>query len=480
MYNSTAMGAGLVALFFGVASVAHGQSSDTSGRQNAQVNDSAVPSQPASSRVADVSLTPAEMRTIAFADLAGGNPARALALSEALLLRDADDAVALRIGAQAALELGEPEVAFRHARSLYLTTTDARLRFEGARIAALALAQQQRFTRAQLWLRRARQAAPSVEDAAAIADDYQVLRQHNPLQIELDFGYAPSSNVNNGSSSDTIEFLGLTFKLSPEAQQLSGHIISASAGLTYRLNETARSRTSARLAMQARRHTLSPAAREAAPNYDVSNLDLDQVTLTLSHQWASPYDDQPASLSIRYGQLWLGGEGYSNTYELSAARRWRVDDRTGLVTSLSFGRTAYTESDSEADHWDGTLQWIRDLENGHRLSLSVGAGQTLSELTTLAHDRQSLSLGYDMGRVTDHFDISVGLTRGWRTYGPTFFEPAGRSDINNAVTLSVGLPEAGLYGFNPVITLRAQRNASTASRFESETLGMDIGFQSSF
>jgi len=65
-----------------------------------------------------ITLTPADMRATAFADLRGGNAARALALSEALLMRDARDPVALRIGSQAALQMGQSDVALRHARTL--------------------------------------------------------------------------------------------------------------------------------------------------------------------------------------------------------------------------------------------------------------------------------------------------------------------------------------------------------------------------
>jgi len=335
-------------------------------------------------------------------------------------------------------------------------------------------------TRAQVWLRRARQAAPDAASADAIARDYRTLRQRNPLALSLDFGIAPSTNINNGSSSGTFEFLGLDFLLSPEAQALSGFEVAVGAGVTYRLRETARSRTTAGVSAQVKRHALETSAQEAAPDFDAASLNQDQLSLSLTHQWATPSGNQPASVSLSYGVTWLDGADYAREVTLGASRRWKVDDQSSVEASLSYGLTRYVASEVEADHWDATLQWARALENGHGLALTLGAGQSLSESDVLAHDRASIGVRYDMGRVAEGLDVSLGLSHGWRDYRPTFLVPDGRSEQRTEATLTVGLPDLELYGFNPVITLMAQDTASNSSRYESQTLTLDIGFRSSF
>ncbi|MFP5508256.1 MAG: hypothetical protein ACLGIP_03725 [Alphaproteobacteria bacterium] len=105
-------------------------------------------------------LTPDQMRGTAMLAIEDGNPALALQVAEALLVRDAEDVTALILKARAARDLGQFNIAQpAAARAWALSDTDA-TRFDSARVMAQVLASQGQRTRAQFWLRRAVQNAP--------------------------------------------------------------------------------------------------------------------------------------------------------------------------------------------------------------------------------------------------------------------------------------------------------------------------------
>lgn len=435
-----------------------------------------------------ISVTPNEMRSTAFGALQDGQPARALALGEALLLRAADDPIALRIAGQAALEIRLSDVAVRHGRMLYQIADDNKVRFFAARLVALAHAQQKNYTRSKIWLRRARQVAPDAATAASIAQDYATLRQHNPLSFNFDFGVQPSSNINNGSSESTYErygqpvlFLGQPIGLTPSAQSLSGYQFSADATVGYTVNENANSRTVVSVTGQMLRYALSNDAKAAAPTFDVGNLAYDRAVLGVRHDWRVGEARQPLTAVFKYAVSQINGEFYARDVEFDLLTQWLLNERTRVRSGVRLGQVTYAGTGNTSESWALDLGWNRALGDGDAVIVRGSVGRTLSDdAVRLNSDRQDFGITYNFGRVADVFDVSLGLGRQWRSFKPSATAPDGRTDLRTDVTLTVGLPLIEFYGFSPIAKLEAYQTNSNVSRFQSDGLSVDVSIRSNF
>ena len=425
-----------------------------------------------------MTLTPAEMQFTAFGALEGGQPARALALAEALLVRAADDAIALRIAGQAALEIGQSDVAIRHGRTLFQTTDDADVRFFAARLVALAHAQTDNYTRSQIWLRRARQASPDAATGDAIAQDYAVMRQRNPLNINLEFGVQPSSNVNNGSSEDVFDFVVfgtvIALPLPPSLQDLSGYELTGSARFSYRLGQTPNSFTAVSFGLETSQVILSPQSRQKVPDFDTSRLTFWRISTGLDHTWAVGVASQPATVSFNQAFTIYDGEVFASELQLALARRWRVSERDVVSGTLSVGQTHYRKSGFSANLWSVGVDWRRVLENGDQIVLSGDVGRSYSDAERYANSWQTIGASYDFGTVADRFDLAISGDHTWRAFG------SARTDERSVLTIAVGLPDLELYGFTPVMTFDARQNQSTSSANQTEAIAADLSFRSSF
>lgn len=429
-------------------------------------------------------VSPAEMQATAVQALRVGQSARALALSEALLIRDENDPLALRIAGQAALAIGRSDVAVRYGTRLYRNSDDPIVRFDAARLVALGHAQQDNLTQAQLWLRRARQAAPTDQDAAAIANDYNILRQRNPWSFYADFGISPSSNINNGSSGSTfdIDLLGsvLTLPLPQSAQELSGYEISASARGTYRLSDGARHRTLATFGVQSTSHVLSSESRDAAPDFDVSNLNYWQLNSGIDHAWAVGDDNLPASVSLDYAITFVDGDLFASNLQLGMGRRWRAGEDAIVTGTVNLGHTDYRAADVTSTLWATSLDWQYSLPNSDIVEVSGNVGASISDASRYDYTFQGIGVRYDFGRVAERFDISLSAQYDWRTYGSRSAGTVTREDETANLSLSVGVPDLELYGFHPILTGVMEHTSSTSQRFSTEELSVDLSFRSSF
>ncbi len=442
------------------------------------------PSTGAAQRIGTTQLTPAEMRLTAVNALEEGQSARALALAEALLLRDPDDPLALRVGGRAALEIGRSDVAARHGRHLYRTSDDDDLRFYAARLVALAETQKDNYTTAQLWLRRARQTAPSENAAQQVASDFSAVRQRNPLSFSLDFGFGPSSNINNGSSETTVGFVFqdtlLEAQINAEGRSLDGYQISAGGDLSYRLREKQRSRTSLLAGFDTTRYFLTDDAQETVPDFDISTLDRTDVNIGVRHDFLVG-ERQPVSAQLTYGITQLDGESFARDFNFGLSTQWPLSPRDRLTGALSLGHVTYANTDHVGESWDTTLTWQRRLANADALSVSLSTGHTASsDRTSLINTRHSLSAAYDFGEVWQGVDLGLSLSRSWRAFEPSTTLPDGRQDTQSTATMTIGFPMVEFYGFSPVAQIEAIDIKSNDARRQLDKVTFDMSFQSNF
>lgn len=109
----------------------------------------------------DARLTREEGRNFAVQLLRSNQPATAKAIAESLLSADPQDPIALTLLSQAERNLGNFAPARQAGQAAWAYATFDEERFAAATVTAQALASDGKFTRAQFWLRRAGNFAPS-------------------------------------------------------------------------------------------------------------------------------------------------------------------------------------------------------------------------------------------------------------------------------------------------------------------------------
>lgn len=432
--------------------------------------------------VAQIRLTPTELKLTARAALQTGANARALALAEALLLRDAQDPFALNVAARAALAVGQSDVAFDRAILLYDLSEPGNDRFIAARLAALAAAQADRFTTSQIWLRRAYQYASTQQDGDAVASDFAQIRAANPWSVTLDFGVSPSDNINNGTFEDNfdITILGtvITLPFNANQQELAGYEVRGSADIAYRLSQTQRRQTFMTFGASADLHSLTRESRARAPDFDTSDLNTWRLQMGVKHDWAMGNGDVPTSAALTYEATFVGGDLFARSVQLTGAQRWAVRAQTSLTGAVSFGQTTYIDADATSDLWAGNITWQMPAAAGHTLSATAGLGRSVSDAALYNSRYGSLGLTYDFGQVADAFDMSISATVRKQEY--LSGNDVTRTDDYARLRLDIGMTQVDYLGFMPVLGFEAAKTQSTVSRFNTQSLSMDVGIRSRF
>ena len=451
----------------------------------------AFASQPAAQE-GEVELSPADARALSADLLASGDPGRAAMLADALLDRDPDDAAALVLRARAALTIDDFNGARYLATRAYETTDIPRARYVAARIVALSHAGEGNDTRAQFWLRRARQYAPDAQAAADVAADYDAVSRRNPLAFQLRFGITPTSNVNNGSVKSEVNLFGFTdiegnpilFELDGAAKALSGLQYNAGVSARYRLEQSERAITYLDASLDLTTYTLSDSARDQAPGATGSDFSDASVSLGFTHRRILAEGANPTTFTAEAGQSWYGGDPYTGFQVLGASHSWDVGDRGSFGVQGSVRRTTYLDDDPGVDAditRSITLRYAHILPRGDRVAGSLGYWENDSEI---------LSRDYDAGRVTASYDLAqplgpvgLGFDVGFeqRHYDSVpLAGGASRTDDVLSAGVSARFTNIEYYGFQPVVRLDAQRTESTLDLYDRETVSVSLDFVSAF
>ena len=446
-----------------------------------------------------VSLSADQMRGFANQLLQEGDAPRAVAVTEALLLRNPNDIGALLIRSQASLAIGETDAAIAAAAAAYRAAKDKNTRYVAARLAARAHASVQADTIAQIWLRRARENAPNEAAAVDVAEDYRFLRQRNPWSTRLSFGVTPSGNVNNGSTNATTQaydvdddflitlfFLGIydpstgEFVIGNNQRALSGVEVSAGVDTQYRLRQSPTSITHLEFSANGRTAILSSEAKEAAPTTKGSDFAFASLSFGVSHRWITAPETAPWSLNANVRKDWFGGDAYSTTASLRAAHSVRLSEENRLRYGLAMERTFYEGDRPHATKVSGNVGISRRIDDGRFLNFGVRADRSQSDFQDADYRSLSLFGSYDLGRPVENIAVTLGGSYEDRLYAETFYGPDERSEQTASLTASFFFEDIEYYGFSPVMTLRASRTDSNIKQFQREDLGISFDVRSSF
>lgn len=360
---------------------------------------------------------------------------------------------------------------------------------EPAQVAARLSLREEQYTRAQYWLRRSLDTAPTEQARTQVIADYKRLRSLKKFSWTASASLAPSDNVNSGTDDTelTIDGVPIVGLLDSASQPLSGVVGKVDLEASYKLARSERAQWQAQARLFHREVWLSSEARAAAPG--VSNSDLASATyeLGIERAWQGRNRDSPAlsRLAFTLGQTHSGREKHSDTATLSYTRQLRLSQDT----ALSFGGHVRKIFYNSAASYTGTQAelrggYSRSLGNGDLLQAGLVLGQTDSRRGNTSNSSVTAHLRYGFGKQIGPAKLSVTLGARHTDY-PRYYvgpipSPEGREDTSYFGSVGLRFVDYERAGFIPTASLRYQATSSNISRFTFDGAHLSIGFASSF
>lgn len=433
-------------------------------------------------------LTPAEMRQAGFVALTNREPGKALAIAEALVARDGTDTPALILRSRALRDLGRYPEALRAARVAWKAAETDEARYGAALAMAQAQSSSGNKTLAQFWLRRAVQAAPTPLSREIAERDFDYVRSRNPWIVSVDVSAAPSSNVNGGSTSDTLgHFFGYPLPVPPDAQPLSGFQASTRLDLRYRLPPGSQSQNELRFKLDNRVTWLSSSAKDKAPMARGSDYNFHAVELGWGGKARLDDSRRLWSYGVMAGRNWYGGAPLTNYLHVDFGVDQPISPRLLVAGQIYAERQQRLDTDLRSANVVGvTGTLVQALKNGDRMRLTLGAENNNSESFAVQHYELRASVGWDKGRPVKGMKFSAEVGYQFSDY-PDYIdtlsfpnEKKPREDHAWWAEASVTFDRIQYYGFSPVVSVSATRTESNIGLFESENYGLSLGFRSAF
>lgn len=428
-----------------------------------------------------------EARAFAVMLISNGQPAAAREIALGLLQADPDDIDALLLLSRAETALGRTEPALKAGKSAWSGAQTGADRFVAASVMAQAHSSAANFTRAQIWLRKAAQAAPNDQLYALTARDYALLRSANPFLVKLSFSVMPSDNVNNGNSNSKLTFAYLPGALSKiawevpaDSRPLSGLALTSQIELSYRLSRTQRSQTNILFDFASQNYVLSSQSRKAAPEVTARSLEYQQTSIGVRHSWLSEGATGPFSAELSLSNSSYGGASYSRDVALTLGRIWQIADGQVYSASLTLNETAYHFDRSRSDGATLRGAYQKNLANSDTFGISISTSKIDSHRPDRGYSALGAQLSYDFGKIGTALDLAVAGSIEERVFTASKFDPAGRKDIKTTLQANFGLPKLALYGFAPVATISANQTNSSVPFFETKAVRVGLQVKSAF
>ncbi|MEH6645098.1 surface lipoprotein assembly modifier [Sulfitobacter sp.] len=449
-----------------------------------------------------VHLSVEQMRRAAELNLRNEQYGRALAFADALLERDPQDVTALLIRAhalRARAKYGEAQQAARDAWRLAKTYNQ---KFTASMLMAQALSSDGKRTRAQFWLRRAAQVAPTTAHANRAVQDFRYVQQRNPWQTNLSFTFQPSSNINNGSANDSSTLLyEILHRILGDSEVALGASSKALSGLEtglalqsrYRFYQTERTAHDLRIGLSYRTYRLSNSAKDdlaaedaarvargEAP-LDVSGADFAFGTVQVGYGYKQLRADRRGefSLSADIGQSFYGGARYQRYLRAGIGQSYYLDAKNKLDFGLSTDiRRAQRGGDQEQLSLSGGIS--KRLAGGDGLYLGAAVSTMRSDTERLEYDEVRLRSGYLFGREVMGTSLQLGLSTSYRDYNVTPHGPDGRREFQVAAEATATFKNIDYMGFNPTVSLSASTTNSNIGLYDVNRVGLSIGIASAF
>ncbi len=404
--------------------------------------------------------------------------AREVALG--LLSRDAGDVRALIVLSQSERALGNSKPAESAGKRAWKAANNPLEKYGASLVTAQAISTGGARTRAQFWLRRAIQAAPNKALEQRAIRDFRYVQGRNPFTTNLRFSARPSSNINNGSKSDTLVIGGLPFELSGDARALSGVEFSYGFSTVYKKQTAANRQWRFGFSLDARSYVLSSEAKRQAPGQNASDYAFLTAEASLGTTKTLDQGRGQLAFDLALGRNWYSGDVLgdfgrvtvartfhrtrtsNSRYRLSVTRQWRKDNSTRSSTQVALA-----------------ADWAKALKSGSVLRWNLGVQDTASASPSSAQNGVNVgaSLTPENGLFGAQTTYSVGLEA--RRYDLPSFGVL-RADNKTTIGVSLFFHKLDYYGFAPTLSVTAARNQSNISLYDTTEYGLSIGFRSTF
>ncbi|WP_164870839.1 tetratricopeptide repeat protein [Mesobaculum littorinae] len=427
-----------------------------------------------------IRLEPRAARDVAAALLSEGSFEAAQKLAQTLVRRDPGDVVAQLVLAQSSLQLGQIDRAREAGQNAWRAASTDEERYLAANATAAALALGGQRWRSQFWLRRAAQTAPDEAARGRAIRQFRAVRERTPVSVRLRFGVQPSSNINNGATSDRLIIGGLPFELSGDAQALSGVETRAGADIDWRIARSARADLTLSLDIDTRSYTLSEEAKDQAPDASGADYAYRSVRLGFGRLARDADGRGLTEAKVTLGADWYGGDPLAHSAGVQLVRLTALGERDRLRLELAGERRWRQDNDlRSASTFSAGLSWTRRLAPG-QLRFELGVADTASASSAVAHESLTLGVGFSPSEPIFGAEVDLWARAQQRWYDAPFLTPDPRHDDRISLGTTMLLAGVDYYGFAPAIDITYDRTWSSLALYDTESLAVSLGIRSSF
>ncbi len=423
-----------------------------------------------------VTLTADQMRAFGSEALLRGYADQALEVAEALLLRDPGDSQAWTLKAQALRMRGDLAGSEAAARLAWTTANDDATRYAAATAVAQALSLQDHRTAAQLWLRQATENAPNAGARAQALQDFNYVRDQNPLRLQVQASLRPSNNVNGGTREKSFYvpiFGGLDLPYLPSDRALSGQVWSLGLSGSYKLHDTGRLQDALTFSLSQQGAGLSASSKAAAPY--LSDGDFAYALVESGYERKLAFPGSLVTIDLTVGHSWYGGEPLANTLGAQVTLDTDVTAKVNGSFTVSMNRQIRLDRPISSSTEVGALAQLgRTGPKGDHWQLGLDLSETFSQDPGIGNAAATLTLGWQADKPI--LGLDLGASAAIRAAG--FVN--GRHDTRITLGLNASVEKLSYLGFAPVVSFDAARNTSTNSRFSTDTVGIGLSLKSNF
>lgn len=436
---------------------------------------------------AQVALSADDLREDAMLAIQNNDPATARRYAQALVARDPKDRNAYLILARAARDMGDTGPARDAARMAWnLSETDAQ-KYSAALITAQVLSSQGKRTRAQLWLRRATQHAPSDLLRERAKRDFRYVKLRNPWETHFTFTLAPNSNINNGSARDrsrlnyaVSELLfgePIEYELTDEAQAIAGLEIGGSMRTRYRFFQTPDTAHDAKFSLSYRTFHLTDTLEDET----VKGSDFAFGTVSAGYGFRRLNFERKGEFAfdLEGGQTWYAGARYASYLRAQGQQTFEVDAQTKFRFGGDLERQ-WGQATPDLDTLGLSASVTHGFSSGNSGYLGLFLTETSSPEIRSEYTEITLRTGLAFRKPVMGAALQIGLGASWRDYDISRDDPDGRHDNRIFADLTATFQDVDYYGFNPILTLSASTTDSNVGLYDVNRVGLNIGIRSAF
>lgn len=426
-------------------------------------------------------LTLEHLRAQAGQALSNGDADLSAALAKEVLSQSPNDFQALVFLSLAHLQLDQNTAASRAASRAFRVGRNSSEKLQASRIAASARFSAGHFTRAEWWLRKGANHAKTPAEVTIVDQEFQAIRQYNPLSLRLGFSIAPSNNINGGATDRTFTLGDFEFVFNPSSLALSGIEYSGDLELSYWLSQSPQHITQAGFYLYGRTYSLSSGSQATVPNLSGSDFGQDLVEASLSHRQLLFDGLGPTGISLRVGQVRYGGDPFWRYNKLSLSQNFPVGQTASATVLASVEhQTSLNETYPDTTIYEVRGNYAKRLANRDILRLTLKSRYNKAAFETNTFTEQSAVLSYELARPVFGTRLSVAFGVGAKNYDEFSLSLDGRRDQYVNLEATAVFEQISYFGFSPSWSLYATRTKSNVARFSTDEITGRFGVQSNF